>query len=159
MWIRPAEQGDVAALHAALLQAANWDPARGPLALDDPSLAPYRDDWGRPGDLRVVAGVGGAAVGAASCRLPRGYGYVDEQTPELTIGVDEPYRGRGIGTALLGALAERARTDGFERLSLSVERENPARRLYERSGYREIGEDPGGGVLMLLELTAAPRTA
>jgi GNAT superfamily N-acetyltransferase len=96
--------------------------------------------------------VAGTPVGAAYCRLTRGYGYVDEQTPEVAIGIDERYRGRGIGAALLGALADRARKEGFSRLSLSVERENPARRLYERAGYREIGEDPGGGVLMLLEL-------
>ena len=152
MWIRPAEQADVDALHAALVHAANWDPAREPLPLDHPSLEPYRDGWGRPGDLGVVAEVDGAVVGAAYCRLTRGYGYVDERTPEVTIGVDESYRGRGIGTALLGALAERARGRGFERLSLSVEPSNPARRLYERAGYREIGVDEGGSIVMLLEL-------
>lgn len=152
MWIRPAEQADVGALHAALVHAANWDPAREPLPLDHPSLGPYRDGWGLPGDLGVVAEVDGAVVGAAYCRLTRGYGYVDERTPEVTIGVDESYRGRGIGTALLGALAERARSGGFEQLSLSVERGNPARRLYERAGYREIGVDEGGSIVMLLEL-------
>jgi ribosomal protein S18 acetylase RimI-like enzyme len=152
MQIRPAEQADVDALHAALMHATNWEPQRPPLPLDHPSLAPYRDDWGRPGDLGVVAEVDGAAVGAAYSRLGRGYGYVDEDTPEVTIGVDEAHRGQGIGAALLDALAERARERGFERLSLSVEPINPARRLYERAGYREIGVDEGGSVLMLLEL-------
>lgn len=152
MQIRQAEQDDVDALRAALLHAFNWEPAREPLPPDHPALAPYRDGWGRHGDVGVVAEVDGRVVGAAYCRLTRGYGFVDEQTPEVTIGVDAGHRGRGIGTALLDALARAARDHGFERLSLSVEPVNPARRLYERAGYREIGVDRGGSVLMLLEL-------
>jgi ribosomal protein S18 acetylase RimI-like enzyme len=157
--IRRADDGDLGALRAALLHAYNWEPTREPLPLDHPALAPYRDDWGQRGDLGVVAEEDGVVVGAAYCRLVRGYGFVDEQTPEVTIGVDVAGRGRGIGTHLLDVLADLALAHGFERLSLSVEPSNPARRLYERAGYREIGVDDGGSVLMLLDLTAAPRTA
>lgn len=32
-----------------------------------------------------------------------------------------------------------ARQQGYERLSLSVDRQNPARRLYERRGFRDAG--------------------
>jgi hypothetical protein len=38
--------------------------------------------------LGVVADVDGVFVGAAYYRLIHGYGYVDERTPEVTIGVD-----------------------------------------------------------------------
>jgi ribosomal protein S18 acetylase RimI-like enzyme len=45
------------------------------------------------------------------------------------------YRGRGLGTRLLTRLIEEAR--GSSRpVTLSVERGNPARRLYERLGFR-----------------------
>jgi ribosomal protein S18 acetylase RimI-like enzyme len=159
MQIRPARDDDRDTLHAALLCAFNWQPSREPLPLEHPVLAPYRDDWGRRGDLGVVAEVDGAVVGAAYCRLTRGYGFVHERTPEVTIGVDTAHRGVGIGTALLDALADLARKNGFERLSLSVEPINPARRLYERAGYREIGADEGGSLLMLLDLRAGRRTA
>ena len=54
-----------------------------------------------------------------------GYGFVDEETPELAIAVVPSRRGRGIGEAPRGALRAR-RTDGYGALSLSVERENPA---------------------------------
>jgi ribosomal protein S18 acetylase RimI-like enzyme len=150
--VRNATPDEVDALHAALLHAFNWEPAREPLPLDHPVLAPYRDGWGAAGDLGVVAEEDGAVVGAAYCRLVRGYGFVDERTPEVTIGVEPEHRGRGVGGRLLAALAERARTEGFERLSLSVEPANPALRLYERVGYRAVGMDDGGSVVMLLEL-------
>jgi ribosomal protein S18 acetylase RimI-like enzyme len=52
----------------------------------------------------------------------------------------------------LSALAALAQDHGFARLSLSVEPENPARRLYERVGYREVGGDGNGGLLMLVRL-------
>ena len=60
-------------------------------------------------------------------------------------------RGRGIGAQLLRTLAVEAGRLGFARLSLSVERTNPARRLYERLGYREVG-GVGGAATLLLEL-------
>jgi ribosomal protein S18 acetylase RimI-like enzyme len=78
-----------------------------------------------------------------------GYGFVDEATPEVTIGVDAAYRGQGIGAELLAALAELARAEGFRQLSLSVEPANPALRLYKRSGYRAVGVDDGSSITML----------
>ena len=153
MEIRTALPDDVPALHAALLAAFNWEPSREPLPLEHPVLAPYRDDWGRPGDVGVVAVEGGRAIGAAYCRLvPGGYGFVDGRTPEVTIGVADGQRGRGVGAALLRELEALAREAGFERLSLSVEPANPARRLYERAGYRLVGTDAGGSLTMLREL-------
>jgi GNAT superfamily N-acetyltransferase len=153
MEVRTAGPNDVDALRRALLRAFNWEPSREPLPLEHDVLAPYRDGWGRHGDLGVVAAEGGRTIGAAYCRLvPGGYGFVDERTPEVTIGVDEGCRGRGIGTRLLEALARLAREQGFEQLSLSVEPSNPAVRLYERAGYRAVGVDDGGSVTMLKRL-------
>jgi ribosomal protein S18 acetylase RimI-like enzyme len=76
---------------------------------------------------------------------------VDRATPEVAVAVREGHRGGGTGERLLRALAELARANGFDRLSLSVAHANPARRLYERLGYRTVaghGDDP----IMLLEL-------
>ena len=82
-----------------------------------------------------------------------GFGFVDAETPELTIGVVPSRRGKGIGSSLLDALLEQAREDGFERISLSVEKTNPAVHLYESRGFRTVQGD--GDVLMVAELTGA----
>jgi ribosomal protein S18 acetylase RimI-like enzyme len=97
--------------------------------------------------------------GVAYCRLftedDHGYGYVDDHTPGVAVAVREGRRGDGLGGRLLTELAEAARAAGFSRLSLSVEVENPARRLYERLGYREIPTDEQA-VRMVLELPRSP---
>lgn len=65
----------------------------------------------------------------------------------MDIALSPAFRGRGIGTELLRSLI--AEADGSERtLSIHVEANNPARRLYERLGFREAGEH---GVYVLME--------
>jgi GNAT superfamily N-acetyltransferase len=82
-----------------------------------------------------------------------GHGYVDDDTPELAIAVLDGHRGKGIGRALLLAIAERARDEGVARLALSVSDANPAKRLYEATGYR-YHSSVGDGSTMTLELAS-----
>ncbi|MEA5673484.1 GNAT family N-acetyltransferase [Pseudomonas sp. MH2] len=51
------------------------------------------------------------------------------------------YRGHGVGSWVLGQLAGWAAQRRLPLLRLMVFRSNPARRLYARSGFVEIGED------------------
>jgi ribosomal protein S18 acetylase RimI-like enzyme len=60
------------------------------------------------------------------------------------------FRGRGAGTHLLESLLGEAEQAGA-RVSIFVERFNPARRLYERLGFSELSDH---GVY--IELTCAP---
>jgi GNAT superfamily N-acetyltransferase len=160
--IRPAtaSEHDVRALRDALYEAATWrggdDRPAPAVLLREPSSARYLAGWPRAGDVGVVAEDGsGRALGAAWYRLfsahDRGYGFVDEATPELAIGVRPDARGRGVGTALLEALIAHARQAGVGALSLSVEEGNPATRLYERLGFVRVGRT-GSAWTMLLEL-------
>jgi ribosomal protein S18 acetylase RimI-like enzyme len=127
--------------------------------MQHPEAARYHRDWGRPGDLGVIGSVNGELVGVAYCRLftdeDHGHGYVDDETPEVAVAVRDGHRGAGVGERLLRELAALAMAQGYARLSLSVDLANPARRLYERLGYREVGSDEDGA-RMLSELGSAP---
>ena len=58
----------------------------------------------------------------------------------LTIAVAQASWGKGIGSALLGALVEAATRRGCEQMFLEVRKDNPrARGLYLRRGFEEIG--------------------
>lgn len=63
--------------------------------------------------------------------------------PELAIGLVPDARGRGLGTELLTALLALARARGMHAMSLNVSGvKTPARRLYERLGFKETGLRP-----------------
>jgi GNAT superfamily N-acetyltransferase len=156
--LRTARRDDLQLLRALLFEAVFWRPnvLRPPLepALADPELERYVERFGRPGDFGIVAEEGGEPLGAAWWRyfqaVAPGYGFVDESTPEVSAAVLPAHRGRGIGTALLRALEHEAREQGIKRLSLSVERDNPAAALYERLGFRPLGCE-GNALTMVIE--------
>jgi GNAT superfamily N-acetyltransferase len=150
--IRPATTDDVPFLSDMGWEAAAVSAevrAMGRIAaLALPSMRKYLEGWGRPGDAGVVAiGEDDRRLGAAWYRLfpieNPAYGFVVPDIPELSIGVVEGERGKGIGHALLEALLVRALADGFRAISLSVDRQNAALQLYERVGFRDAGvSDP-----------------
>ena len=158
--LRPATDADVEHVKRALFEAVSWNPERElppyEFTIAHPQLARYHEGWGRRGDLAVIAEDGDDVVGASLCRLftadDHGHGYVDDETPELAVAVWDGRRGEGIGTRLMDAIEGLARKAGFAQISLSVDSDNPARRLYERLGYERLSEDDDG-VRMLKALT------
>ena len=165
--IRPADAADLLFLADMLIEAVNWHPQRDwdrDRILSDPALAHYLTGWPGPGEAGALAEAAGTArtpagtpIGAAWLRLlpagDPGFGFVAEGIPELTMGVVAGWRRRGVGRALLRALAAQARSAGLAGISLSVERGNPARALYQQEGFRTITGD-GGADVMLLDLSA-----
>ena len=129
-----------------------------PLVLLLPQVSMYHRDWGRRGDAGFVAEEEGRRVGAVWYRLfteeQHGDGYVDPETPELAIAVVDGQRGRGLGHRLLEAIHEHARSEGLGRIALSVDADNPARRLYASLGYEDYEPGDGKG-RMVLDLSAA----
>ncbi len=152
--IRAATPHDIGFLWEAIGWAANWRAdAKGKVAAD--SSAVYVKNWGRQGDAGLVAeDEEGRPIGAAWYRFfsddRHGYGYISPEIPELSIAVDPACRGLGIGTALLDALGDRARSEGVPALSLSVEEDNPALRLYERLGFERLRLDGSAWTMRLL---------
>ena len=150
--IREMLPGEYGLLDEFLYQAIHTEPGepRPPRAVTaDPALRAYVEGFGRSGDVAVCAEEGGDVVGAAWARLMRGYGFAGDGVPELAVSVLPGRRGRGVGTALLSALIERCSELGHPALSLSVQRSNPAARLYERLGFREVSGDDREAVMAL----------
>ena len=109
--------------------------------VDLPELQVYLADFGtRPGDCCLAAETEGRVVGAAWCRIMEDYGHIDSDTPSLAISLLPEYRGLGIGTRLLNGLLLLLRENGYRRASLSVQKGNPALRLYQRTGFRIVSE-------------------
>ena len=148
---RPGDRRDARFLRDMLHHAYYWR-ERAPQDPMEGSVQRYVVNFGRPGDAAVIAYDETGSVGAAWYRLFKanepGYGFVDEQTPELAIAVVPSRRGRGYGDELLRALLDQGRKDGFEQISLSVEPDNPALRLYERHGFRKVGESDGSWTMV-----------
>jgi GNAT superfamily N-acetyltransferase len=147
--IRKGSPADVPFMRSMLAHAYGWRVN----ALDaDIPLTRYVENWGRAGDVVVIAHETGNRVGAAWFRLFResepGYGFVDEQTPELSIAVVPSRRKHGLGQELLDALVERAKAEGHTQVSLSVEKDSPAVAFYERNGFTASGESQGGLVMV-----------
>ncbi len=88
---------------------------------------------------------------------PAGRLYVDRRAREICI-VDiallPEHQGAGIGSALLQELIAEANASG-KSLTLHVEKFSPARRLYQRLGFVEIGDS---GVHLHMERMPEPAT-
>jgi ribosomal protein S18 acetylase RimI-like enzyme len=64
---------------------------------------------------------------------------LEEEIRLMDIALLATERNRGVGTALMQALLERATQQG-KFVSLHVEEHNPAKRLYERLGFRDVAD-------------------
>lgn len=107
---------------------------------DDPHLAAAIEGFGTlPDDRAVVAEVAGAVVGSCWARTTNEYGHIDEVTPSLSLSLLEGFRGQGLGTELLQRMIDELFRAGYARVSLSVQKNNPALHLYQRMGFCIVG--------------------
>lgn len=123
--------------------------------VDTPPLRVFYENFGKKDDICLVVEADGAVVGAAWTRIiagdVKGFGNIDEKTPEFAIALKHAYRGRGLGTSLMRGMLALLREKGYARVSLSVQRENAAVRLYEKVGFR-IAKDKGEELIMVCAL-------
>ena len=117
--------------------------------INDPEIFVYIKDFGtQPGDLGVVAeqnpesssGQAPQIIGAAWTRIIPAYGHINNETPELAISILPEFRNLGIGTKLMTKLFDLLRENEYRQTSLSVQKDNPAVRFYQRLGYELSGE-------------------
>lgn len=144
--LRKAARTDARFLGDMLVEAVNWAPARSTSRIDalaDPKVARYITGWKRPGDAGMIAvDATGTPIGACWYRLfppnAPGSGFVAPGVPELTLGVVGIWRGEGIGRELLHGALDSARQHGYRRVSLNVDRDNFASKLYLAEGFLTV---------------------
>lgn len=110
--------------------------------IDQPELAIYYDDFGKgKADNCIAAEVDGRVVGAVWTRIMNDYGHVDDETPSFAISLYEEYRGKGIGTMMMRQMLELLRKQGYEKVSLAVQKANYAVQMYENVGFKIVDEN------------------
>lgn len=145
----PGDQGFVVhmARHACVIEG--WP-------LPDPDDDEVLEMLPVPGTVAILAeDRHGSPVGAAwtyTSSPPLRTDAAGAPLPELCIAVAPGHRGAGVGAALLDALfAELAQR--FDSMCTNVHVRNPARRLYERKGFRDVGQGHGPlGIAMIKDL-------
>ena len=136
-----------------ILNGDDWELWRGvrlrALAEDPDSFLSVLADWQGAGDnevewrsrlddvaFNVVAMMEDVPVGQVSGHRPD----TSNSGEVISLWVDPSARGTGVGESLLAAVEQWARNQELAELTLSVRSHNvSAIRLYERSGYRDVG--------------------
>ena len=151
--LRPLMAAENALLAAATLGNLNWCGQRF-IAADvrtRSEFVHYTVVDPQRGDFGWVAEVGKGAIGVVWAQfLPPddpGYGFLAEDTPEVSLWVRGDWRGRGVGRALLRRVQDDARARGVPRLSLSVEADNYAKKLYAAEGFVDVPGRAADGVM------------
>ena len=121
-----------------------------------PEVYAYIKDFGKSkDDYCLVAESYEKIIGAVWVRILsgeiKGYGNIDNETPEFAISLFKEYRNQGLGTRLMSKMIEYLREKGYMQTSLSVQKENYAVKLYKKLGFEIISEN-NEDYLMLLKL-------
>jgi ribosomal protein S18 acetylase RimI-like enzyme len=144
--IRKALPGEETLIFSFLTLAARMSEAGEPIqkAISDPYLRKYWANWGkRPGDVGIVAESSHTNIPIA-CAWVRQFTkeesadcFFSDEIPELALAVVSDLRATGIGTATLRTLIEELRSK-VPAICLSVRKDNPAIRLYERFSFEQV---------------------
>ena len=95
-----------------------------------------------------MAEIDGKIVGAVWVRIMNDYGHIDDETPSLAISLYKKYRGFGIGTAMMKEILTLLKSHGYKQVSLSVQKDNYAVKLYLKVGFEIVSEDEEAFVMV-----------
>ena len=72
-----------------------------------------------------------------------GFAEVEDEAHIMNVAVRAPYRRTGVGSAIMGAMIEKAKELGLNAITLEVDdSNNGAKALYEKAGFRSVGLRP-----------------
>lgn len=147
--IRPIKKIELPVLEDILYEAVFQPEGEKVLPRDiiyNPEIWVYIDKFSeKPDDYCLVAEKSNEIVGAVWIRILndtiKGYGNIDDQTPEFGIAVFEKYRRQGVSKNLMLSMLKYMKKKGYKQASLSVNKKNYAVRLYLNIGFEIIREN------------------
>ena len=132
---RAEDVDDLFALFALIVAEGGAFPTEPPASHED-----FESAWWRKSAVIVAHSESHLA---GSYYLNPNYGGRARHIANAGYMVQKEFRGRGIGRALVAHSIDEARRLGFDALMFNLVFEsNPARRLYERLGFEEVGRVP-----------------
>ena len=139
----PADREAVEELHVRAIQQTGAYLGRGPW--DDDVYAIEETYLNNRGEFLIGEWDGlFVAMGALKRTTP-------ERAEIKRMRVHWDYQGRGLGQIILSELEARARALGYKTLHLDTSiLQQPAQKLYEKNGYREVGRDNYNGLEVIL---------
>lgn len=146
--IRPLEKSEIYILDDFLYEAIFQNDTNNILPkkiIDKPELQVYIKDFGKDDDYCLIAQYNKKIIGAVWARILsgeiKGYGNIDNATPELAISIYKQYRNKGIGTDLLKNILNLLKEKGYAKVSLSVQKQNYAVKMYKATGFKIYKEN------------------
>jgi ribosomal protein S18 acetylase RimI-like enzyme len=117
--------------------------------IKQPELQVYIKGFGeQEGDICFVAECDSKIVGAVWVRIMNDYWHISNDMPSLAISLLPEYRDKGIGTALMKSMQEMVSQQGYKGISLSVQKQNYAAKMYRKLGFNTI-EDKDEELIMV----------
>lgn len=112
--------------------------------IKQPELNVFIDNFGQSDDNCLVCVCDEKIVGAVWTRIlsgeVKGFGNIDNETPEFAISLYKDYRDKGIGTSLMKSMLDLLKRKGYKKTSLAVQKDNYAFKMYARVGFEIIEE-------------------
>jgi ribosomal protein S18 acetylase RimI-like enzyme len=119
-----------------------------------PEIDVFINNFGKQQDDHcLVADLNGKIIGAVWVRILsgkiKGYGNIDNETPEFAISLFQEYRNKGYGTQMMKKMIEYLIEKGYKQTSLSVDKNNYAVRMYQKLGFETIQENEHDYIMLL----------
>lgn len=109
--------------------------------IEKPELQVYIKNFGKEkDDYCLCAEVDDKIVGAVWIRNIKGYGSIDDITPEFAISLYKDFRGYGMGTTMIKEMLGYLKKAGYSKTSLAVQKDNYALKMYLSVGFQIVDE-------------------
>ncbi|MEA4875855.1 MAG: GNAT family N-acetyltransferase [Anaerorhabdus sp.] len=120
------------------------------MILEQPELQLYIKNFGMEKDDKAfVAEINKKIVGAVWVRIMNDYGHIDDNTPSFAISLLKEYRGLGIGKTLMQTMLSELKKCDYKQVSLAVQKENFALKLYKNLGFEVFDENEEEYIMIL----------